>query len=386
MRDTLLGVAITAIVILPIAILGAAAPMLRLDLSMGEGTLGLLVGLFFLAGALASVPAGRLSQSLSLKAMMTGACVLTSLALFGVTGWAGSVGALALCLAVGGLANAIGQVSVNQWLARRRPIHRQGLAFGAKQAAVPLASMCAGIMLPAVIVPNGWRSGFLVGALLAVVGIVALAATRAPMEVMEGRREGGRGTTPRMPIVLVTAIGFLGAAGGTCLAPFIVDYVTTRGISADGAGLLLSLGAAAGIAARLAAGTVADFLGFWPLSIIATLLGSGGVGIAMLAIGVSGPLLLPAVVLAFSGAWGWPGLLPLALTRASPGVFRDGVGMIVMGPLAGAVVGPSLFGIVVEHAGYALGWTMLLLFVATAGSLSLAVRKRSTVLHPQPDG
>jgi MFS family permease len=188
-----------------------------------------------------------------------------------------------------------------------------------------------------------------------------------------------------MPIVLVTAIGFLGAAGGTCLAPFIVDYVTTRGIAADAAGLLLSLGAAAGIAARLAAGTVADFLGFWPLSIIAALLGSGGVGIAMLAIGVSGPLLLPAVVLAFSGAWGWPGLLPLALTRASPGVFRDGVGMIVMGPLAGAVAGPSLFGLVVEHTGYPRGWTMLLLFVATASVLAIGVRRRSAVLHPQPD-
>jgi len=381
-RDTLLGVSVTAIVIMPVAVLGAAAPMVRADLSIAEGTLGLLVGLFFLAGAVASVPAGRASRALSLKAMMIGACGLAAVTLTSITVWAGSIWALGICLAAGGVANAAGQVSVNHWLARNRPMHRQGLSFGAKQAAVPLASLCAGLLLPAVIVPFGWRAGFLVGTVLALLGIFALSGIRSSREAGEARRREPSRRAPRMSLALLTGVGFLGAAGGTCLAPFMVDYLTTRGLTADTAGLLLSLGAAAGITARLAAGILTDLFAVWPLSIIAALLASGGVGIAMLAVGASGFLLVAAVMLSFLGAWGWPGLLPLALTRASPEVFRAGAGMIVMGPLAGAVAGPSLFGLIVERAGYPAGWTMLVVFVATAGIMATAVRARSAVLHP----
>ena len=382
MRDTLLGVAVTAIVIMPVAVLGAAAPMVRAELAITEGTLGALVSLFFLTGALASIPAGRISNIVSLHQLIVVASLLSALTLLAATGWVASWWSLAACLAAGGIANAVGQVGVNQWLARRRPINRQGLSFGAKQAAVPLASLCAGLLLPVVIVPFGWRAGFLVAAAMAMVGVVLLAVVRQERNVPERHTDTIAATTPRGPVLLLTLVGFLGGAGGTCLAPFFVDYAMGRGVAPDFAGVLLAIGAASGIGARLVAGLTADAFGLWPLSLIAGMLAIGGGGIALLATGPTGILWVPAVMLAFAGAWGWPGLLPLALARSSTDAFRGGVGLIVMGPLAGAVAGPSIFGLAVEVAGYQVAWLLLLVIVATAALLAAIVRLRSRALHP----
>ena len=386
MRDTLLGVGVTAIVIMPVAVVGAAAPMMRADLAMTEGTLGALVSLFFLTGALASIPAGRLSNAVGLPGLIVGASWLSAVTLLAVTGWAASWWSLAACLAAGGVANAVGQVAVNQWLARQRPINRQGLSFGTKQAAVPLASLCAGLLVPMVIVPFGWRAGFLVAGVMAVGGVFLLAHIPQRRRIHEPGKGTLSRTSPRGPVLLLTLVGFLGAAGGTCLAPFLVDYAIGLGIAADSAGLLLALGAASGIGARLLAGLTADVFGLWPLSLIAALLAIGGGGIGLLATEPTGVLWVPAVMLAFAGAWGWPGLLPLALARSSAEAFRGGVGLIVMGPLAGAVAGPTMFGLAVQVAGYETGWLLLLVVVGGGALLAALVRVGSRSLHPRPQG
>lgn len=382
MRDTLLGAGVTAIVIMPVAVLGAAAPMMRADLLLTEGALGALVSLFFLTGALASIPAGRLSNAVRLRGLIVGASSLSALTLLGVTGWATSWWSLAACLAIGGAANAVGQVAVNQWLARQRPVNRQGLSFGAKQAAVPLASLCAGLLLPAVIVPFGWRAGFLVAAALAMCGVLLVSRVPERRSIHEPQDSALSERGPRGPVLLLTLVGFLGAAGGTCLAPFFVDYAIGLGVGADFAGMLLAMGAASGIGARLLAGLVADTFQPWPLSLIAGLLAIGSLGIGLLATGPAGYFWVPAVILAFAGAWGWPGLLPLALARSSSGAFRRGVGMIVMGPLAGAVAGPLIFGLTVQVAGYEAGWMLLMVVVTAAAVLAATVRLRSQSLHP----
>jgi len=375
-RDLVIGVAVTAVVTLPLAVLGATAPLLRGDLGLGEAAFGGLVGLFFLSGALASIPAGPLSRVIGLRSMVVASCAVTLACLLFVSAFVGSWWPLAVCLLVAGVANSTGQVAVNQWLTQHRPVNRQGLAFGAKQAAVPLAVLSAGLLLPLVVVPHGWRAGYLAAALLSLAGLATvwwLTGRVARPPRAEGHR---RALTLSRPVVTLSMVGVLGSAGGTCLSPFLVDYVTSRQVSIETAGLLLVLGAGTGIIARIFAGLAADRLHVGPLQIMRMLLGGGAVGIALFATGVAGGMWIPAVVLAFAGAWGWAGLLPLALARISPDDFAAGVGMIVMAQLAGAVIGPTLFGVLVESSGYPLAWSVLVGFVGTAALLTVVVDRQ----------
>jgi MFS family permease len=62
---------------------------------------------------------------------------------------------------------------------------------------------------------------------------------------------------------------------------------------------------------------------------------------------------LVAAPLAFSTAWAWPGLFNLAVVRANP---SSATGITQTGQFIGAVVGPVLFGIVAEHAGFRAAW------------------------------
>jgi MFS family permease len=65
---------------------------------------------------------------------------------------------------------------------------------------------------------------------------------------------------------------------------------------------------------------------------------------------------LVAAPLAFSTAWAWPGLFNLAVVRANPSNPASATGITQTGQFIGAVVGPVLFGIVAEHAGFRAAW------------------------------
>ena len=58
---------------------------------------------------------------------------------------------------VAGWGNGVGQPASNDLIARAVSSTRHGLAYGTKQAAIPLATMVAGIAVPVVAIPLGWR-------------------------------------------------------------------------------------------------------------------------------------------------------------------------------------------------------------------------------------
>ena len=89
-------------------------------------------------------------------------CALLAAALATGTGW------LAAALAVGGLANAVGQPAGNATLAQHVSADRFGIAFAVKQSGIPVATLLGGLAVPAVALTIGWRWAFAAGALLAV--------------------------------------------------------------------------------------------------------------------------------------------------------------------------------------------------------------------------
>ena len=103
---------------------------------------------------------------------------------------------------LGGLGNAISHPATHLLLAREVSQNRQGLAFGIKQAAIPAATLIAGLAVPLVATTVGWRWAFAGGA--ALVLCVALLVPKGEKRNKTRRvKEARAGDAPLAPLVLL---------------------------------------------------------------------------------------------------------------------------------------------------------------------------------------
>ena len=349
-RPVLLAVAVATAGVLPAFLTGGLAVQIRAEMGFGSAALGLAVALFFVSASTASVVMGRLVERIGSHRGMR-------LALF-----AGSWTSLVVCLVFGGLANAVAHPATHLSLAREVPAGRQGYSFGIKQAAIPSATLLAGLAVPGIALTFGWRWAFAGGALLALV-----VALLVPAERLGGVKRVAEARTSDAPIgpLVLLAVGIgLGSAAATPLGAFVVESSVATGLGVGAAGLLLALGGAASIVVRVLFGRLADGMGGGRLLLVGGMLGAGVAGFVMLATG-SQVLVVPGVLLAFAAGWGWPGLFNFAVVRSNPGAPAAATGVTQTGASGGAAVGPVLFGVVVEAAGYGTAWLF-------SGALALA--------------
>ncbi|MEM8904137.1 MAG: MFS transporter [Actinomycetota bacterium] len=354
-----IAVVVTASSVLPAFLTGAVGVQLRDDLGFGEGALGLAIGAFFLAAAIGSAPGGRLVQRLGAKRSILVALSATIVADLWIAAGARSWSSLAVGLAVGGLGNALTQPAANLLLADSVPAHRLGLAVSLKQAGMPTATLLGGLAVPALALTVGWRWAYVAAAGLAVVAVAAMLRLSD-----EGRRPApGTDAPPRRPdsavsTLVVAASGMVfGAATAGAIGAWVVSSAEASGVASGSAGLLLTLGSAIGICSRVIVGWRADRTRRAPLRTVSTMLAIGAIGVAALS---SGDLavLLPAVAIAFGAGWAWPGLFNFAIVRANPSGPAAATGITQVGTYLGAVVGPVVFGLVVDAADYRTAWLM----------------------------
>ena len=352
-RPVLLAVAVATAGVLPAFLTGGLAVQIRAEMGFGSAALGLAVALFFVSASTASVVMGRLVERIGSHRGMRLAVFGSAASLLCVALFAGSWTGLVVCLVFGGLANAVAHPATHLSLAREVPAGRQGLSFGIKQAAIPSATLLAGLAVPGVALTFGWRWAFAGGALLALV-----VALLVPAERLGGVKRVAEARTSDAaigPLVLL-AVGIgLGSAAATPLGAFVVESSVATGLGVGAAGLLLALGSAASIVVRVLFGRLADGMGGGRLLLVGGMLGAGVAGFVMLATG-SPVLVVPGVLLAFAAGWGWPGLFNFAVVRSNPGAPAAATGVTQTGASGGAAVGPVLFGVVVEAAGYGTAW------------------------------
>jgi MFS family permease len=356
-RSVLLAVAVATAGILPPFLTGGLAVQIRAELGFGAGALGLLVAVFFAASALFSVVSGRVverigsSRGMRLSAL-TGACSMIAVAVL-----AGSWWGLAACLVFGGLGNAVSHPSTHLLLAREVTPDRQGLAFGIKQAAIPTATLLAGLAVPTLAVTAGWRWAFAVGAVLALV-VALLVPGRGENGYGHGIRRVGEARAGDAPLaalaLLAVGIG-LGSVAANPLGVFLVESAVDAGIEVGSAGLLLALGGAVSIVVRVVFGRLADGMGGGRLLLVAGMLVVGTAGFALLASGAA-PFMVVGVVLAFGAGWGWPGLFNFAIVKSNPKAPAAATGITQTGASGGAALGPLAFGLVVEASSYGVAW------------------------------
>lgn len=267
-----LAIALATTGVLPVFLTGALAVQLEANLHVGTTAIGGAVATFFAASALSSVRAGRLAERVGPFKVMLVAVGFALVALLGnglvVTSLPGLLG----FLVAGGLSNGAMQPAVNLLLARAVDDHRQGLAFGVKQAAIPTSTLLAGLAVPALALTAGWHVAYLAAAGLALaVGAVLVSGGRRLMPMpsatpilaasaqgpgkQEGSEMGQKGGNPGesfnpRPLVFVAAAMACAVAASNALGSFVVPGAVHDGVTPGVAGLLSAAGSVVGLSVR----------------------------------------------------------------------------------------------------------------------------------------
>jgi len=379
-RSAALAVGFTVLCSLPLFLTSAFAVEVQRDLGFGRAQLGWCVSAYFLASSAASAVAGGYLERAGPAGGMRASAAATAAVLVAIATVAGSWVHLALLLALAGVANAVAQVGSNLLLAEGVPPGRRGLAFGLKQAAVPLGSLLAGLALPAVALTVGWRWGF------AGVAGIAVAAAARPVRAPAGSARGRGGRGPRGAVLLLLAVaGAFGGGVGNSLVNFTVDAAVTSGMAQAAAGLLLSLGAGTAIAVRVGVGHLADRRDAPGFRELASLMLAGAAGLAVLALaGGSAPLIVAGTLLGFAGAWGWQGLIYHVVVRRHPEAPAAATGLVQAGVYLGTIAGPPVVGQLATVASYQAAWTVGACVSTGSGVLVLVARRLAARRAPSP--
>lgn len=354
-------------------LVGALAVYVRPELGMSATQVGAVVSVFFGSSAVVSVPGGRVGDRLGASWTMLVAAGGSAVSLLGIAAFARSWSSLLGFAVVGGIANGFTQPAANRALVRGVPPAHQGAAFGAKQAAIPLATLAGGAAVPLVGERLGWRWAFIMAAML-VVPLAALLQRR--IRVAPPRPPGGRARVPVSipPLLLLSVACGVAAAPANAMGTFLVESLVDRGWSAGGAGVIMVVGSATGIVARVAAGWQADRREGRPLVVVAALIGTGAIGVFLVGLSTAPVPVVAGAGLAFGAGWGWTGLLNFAVSRLHPQAASAATGITHAGQQAGAVVGPLAFGMIVDTVGFPAAWLAAAWTLVAAAALIMASR------------
>lgn len=359
---------------LPVFLTGAMAVQIGVDLQFGAVGLGAAVGTFHGTGAVMSVPMGRLVDRLgaiwSLRLAVLGAIVTAA----GIALTASSWGSLATWLVFGGVVRSVALPAANRLLVNRVPVERLGIAFGLKQSAAPLASMLAGFAVPLVAVTLGWRAAFGMTALVALVAVFAI-GPRPPITSRGTKKAGQHGPLRNRPALLILSVGFgLAFMVHSSVLGFYVRAAVDAGSSVEFAGTLLGLASIATIGVRMMAGAACDRTRVDPLMLSAAMVLIGGLAVALMS--TEQPVVMGiAAIVALAGAWGFPGVFWYAMMMMYPDAPGRVTGALAPGAIGG-VIGPLLFGVVTDRAGYPLAWLCAAtVAISAASTMGVAARR-----------
>jgi predicted MFS family arabinose efflux permease len=382
-RTTVGAVTTTIACVLPVFLLGGLAVQVGAELGFSPAGLGTAVAIYFGVSALTSVPAGALVERYGPAVTARAAIGLSAGCLLAVAA-ATSYPMLVAVLAAGAGANGLGQLSSNAALTGV-PAGRQALSFGIKQAAIPVATLLAGASVPAIALTLGWRWAFGMAA-VAAAGALALvppAGRSMPRPAAACPAGGGpvarpaarpdrRATRALIVIGLAVALG-AGAAGS--LGTFLVDSAVTRGLAPGTAGLTLTLGSLACVAARVGGGWLADRRrAHGDVATVAVLMAVGAVGLGLLAVPGS-VALATGVLLGFGFGWAFPGLVNVAVVQLHPQTPAAATSITQTGVYAGGCAGPLAFGATATVSGYPTAWLGAAVAMLLAAGLILLGRQ-----------
>lgn len=363
----------TLMVLAPPVFAGLAAPAF----GVSADHIGVFTAVVYAAAVLSTGMSGgpvrrygaiRVSQA----ALLIGAAGLALLASASI--WLGLIGAVFIGVGYGPMTPASSHL-----LIRQTPPARRALVFSIKQTGVPLGGVLAGLAVPPLAIPFGWRGAALaVAAVSAVLAIVCEPLHKSLDDDADPSAAGGSHIVAAVnmvlgePVLRRLALASLSySAMQLCVSAFVVNFLTGRaGMALVAAGVVMAVLQAAGIAGRILWGWTADRLlsARQALSLLGLAIGATGALLAL--VGPGWPLALVLIVAAALGAvaLGWNGVFLAEVARLAP---TGSAGMATGGALAltfvGALLGPPIFGAIIDATG---SYRVAFFIAAAAAALS----------------
>ena len=376
LRILAVGVAIIVVSSIPGFLPGSLAPRIAGDFPFGGPELGVVVAAFYAVSAIASGPAGNLVDRIGASAGMRMTCAVAAVTMFGVALLGHSTAVLVVIVGLSGAGNALSTPGSAALIAAGLRERWRGFGYGTAQGGASLAALLAGLALPGIAIPFGWRWVFVaVGVLAVVVGLTVPGGIRGRVAdapggaVSQARARLG----PAAYLLAVTAA--LAATATISMISFLVLYALRVGFDERQAGLLLALVGAAGALGRPLAGLLAGRRGgARALAWASLVLCCGSAGFVLLSTGQPLAVVLGALLAGGLGA-SWSALGTLATTAAAPGRPAAAVGVMMTGLFTGAVAGPLMIGLASGHAGYQVVWAVNAGLALAAAGVLLLVRR-----------
>ncbi len=375
-----LGYACTSLAALAVAPL---APILLDVLALSRVQVGLLLPAVYLGGVLMALPAGWLTDRLGARATLALGQAVTGV-MIAAAAFTPSLPLLLACLVAAGFGFSAGNPATGRAVVEWFPPRQRGVAMGIKQTGLTLGGVAAALLLPPLAVARGWRDALVAAGVLSVSAAIVVAlgyrppALEGPPAPVAWPRLGElRQFMRRRGVPVVFACGLLLSITQASLLAYLALWARESfGVSVIAAGQLLALAQAGGTASRLVWGLVSDrFFGGRrrPGVVAAALMGAAAYATFALGEGLSPAALAALAPVAGAGAFGWVGLY-FALVAEIGGARYAGMltGVAVAFAWSGVLVGPPLFGLVVDAMGwYAPAW-LLLALLAVGAAVALA--------------
>jgi ACS family hexuronate transporter-like MFS transporter len=347
------------------------APFLLDAMQLSRVQVGLFLPAVYLGGVLMALPAGWLTDRVGVRATLGVGQVIVGVMVMGAA-MTESLPAFLGCLVVAGFGFSVLNPSTGRAVIEWFPPRRRGFAMGIKQTGLTLGGLTAALTMPPLALHLGWRRALVsAGALSLVSALLIGAVYRTPPALVASRpaewpRIAELGMFFRRPgVVIVFVSGFaLSIAQSSVLAYLALYAKETFAVSAVAAGQFLALAQVGGTGSRLAWGAISDrFFGGRrrPGVMINALVGATAYTLFALGEGLPAALAIPLAVVAGAGAFGWVGLY-FALVAEVGGARYAGLltGVAVAFSWSGVLVGPPIFGLVLEATGsYTAPWLIL---------------------------
>jgi len=359
-------------------------PVLMGEFGISVGRAGLLMSVFALTGLIFAIPAGLIFHRIGYRSsgLIAGGSIVVG-AVFGAL--ARGTSALLLSRLIEGVGTSfmavLAPAVINEHFAERR----RATAIGIWAIWVPVGSTAMLVLAPRILVTSGWRGVWWVGAFYAFIVTALYLAIVRPAETSANRtgvdsdlpgEASPRQVLRNRNVWLLAAVFAALSACVSAIGTYLPTYLNTqRHLDLASAALISSLLPFVTIFSAPAAGVASDRIGSRKVLFVL------GLALAAVVLPVTGfvPVSWVAGLMAISGLV--IGAIPsTAFTAAIESVADPRMGgaamaVIMVGQNAGMLVGPIIFGGLVES----LGWPFAFVSLALTASLGVIAGLRVDV-------
>lgn len=346
----------------------AMAPLISIRLDLSAADFGAFISAYYAAQAVASVPAGAVTDRVGVGRTLVMAHVLMCMAAVTLAVAVGYYQCL-LAMFLMGLGYSLSNPSTARGVLDWFPKSRRGTAMGLKQVGVPIGGVIAagnGALAASI----DWQSIMWgVAILIAANGVFCLTLFRFHVPTVQAQRKSimaNMGTLLSDWNFNLYAIlnGFLNV-GQTNFFGFLTLFMTsTLRVSQEVAGLAIGLAQTASAVARIGWGVICDR--YYPnrrALLLAMICGVAGILLGLLA--MIGPGMALWMTLAVTLALGMtiasfaPIAQAIVVESVEPRLAGSAMGVNMLGVHIGGMVGPIIFGWIVDNwGGYGAAWAV----------------------------